>query len=123
MFRWGGNRFPRTILYEVEWLYSFDVHCNACVPAFGIFYLLHFVLLPFLSTQSFAASFASNMLTLSASIVYFYFQFRGFSDVGVVREPGALLVAPSLIAFIVFLLFTIFRINPTRLLLAVLTGY
>ena len=47
---------------SVEWLYAFDVHCNAFLPLFLLLHVLQYLLLPLLLRHGFLAAFMSNSL-------------------------------------------------------------
>mmetsp|Transcript_58961 Transcript_58961/g.120718 ORF Transcript_58961/g.120718 Transcript_58961/m.120718 type:complete len:244 (+) Transcript_58961:401-1132(+) len=68
----------RDVEQEVEWMYSFDVHCNSFFPLFLILYVLQFFLLPLLMQKGFLATFASNTLFLLAIAYYHYITFLGY---------------------------------------------
>jgi hypothetical protein len=63
----------------VEWLYSFDIHCNAFFPLFLILYVLQYFLLPFLLTEGFLPTLVSNSLYCVAFCYYHYITFLGYS--------------------------------------------
>lgn len=65
----------------VEWLYAFDVHCNAFVPVYLLLYVLQYLLLPLLLRQGVLALIASNSLYATAFSVYHYLTFLGYSEV------------------------------------------
>lgn len=95
---------PHSVDQDVEWLYAFDVHCNAFFPLFVLLYvvqvqshtdkqnpaqtcsliqLVHvsgpqYILLPFLLNGSFIACLVGNTLYLAATGYYFYFTFLGY---------------------------------------------
>jgi hypothetical protein len=64
---------------SVEWLYSFDIHCNAFFPLFLILYVLQYFLLPFLLTDGFLPILVSNSLYAVAFCYYHYITFLGYS--------------------------------------------
>ena len=64
---------------SVEWLYSFDIHCNAFFPLFLILYVLQYFLLPFLVADGFLPILVSNTLYAIAFIYYHYITFLGYS--------------------------------------------
>ena len=51
---------------EVEWLYCFDVHCNAFLPVFLVCYVVQYFLLPVLLFDSFLSILISALLNTAA---------------------------------------------------------
>ena len=64
----------------VEWLYSFDVHCDAFLPVYLGLYILQYLLLPLLLRPGWAAALISNTLYLLAFSAYHYLTFLGYSE-------------------------------------------
>ena len=64
---------------NVEWLYSFDIHCNAFFPLFLILYVVQYFLLPVLLTDGFLPLLLSNSLYAIAFCYYHYITFLGYS--------------------------------------------
>lgn len=91
---------------DIEWLYAFDVHCNAFFPAFLTIYVVQYFLLPlFLGGGGAAAAatragssavvrWAGNSLWLGAWGAYVYGTFLGWEAVGLERATD-FLWAPS----------------------------
>jgi len=86
---------------DIEWLYAFDVHCNAFFPAFLAVYVVQYFLLPlFLGGASGGAAaattggslirWAGNSLWLGAWGAYVYGTFLGWEAVGVERATDFL---------------------------------
>ncbi|GLC41064.1 hypothetical protein PLESTB_000947400 [Pleodorina starrii] len=80
------NRFLRKrnlhhhqVEQHVEWLYSFDVHCNSFFPCFLILYVLQFLLSPVLLWQNSLSSALSNALYVIGLGLYNYLNFLGYS--------------------------------------------
>jgi len=63
---------------QVEWLYAFDIHCNAFFPFFILLYVIQFFLLPFVLGKTFLALFLSNTLYAIAFSIYFYVTHLGY---------------------------------------------
>jgi hypothetical protein len=80
--RFVSNKYLRPNIpggQEVEWLYAFDIHCNAYFPLFMLLYVGQYILLPVLLMESsYLAVIISNTLYAVAFIYYFYVTFRGF---------------------------------------------
>lgn len=62
----------------VEWLYAFDIHCNAFFPLFSLLYGFHFFLLPFVLGRGLVPFILSNTLFSFAFIWYFYVTHLGY---------------------------------------------
>ena len=63
---------------RVEWMYAFDIHCNAFFPFYAMLYVVQFVLLPILLTTSFMGLMLSNVLYGIAFSWYFYVTHLGY---------------------------------------------
>jgi len=63
---------------NVEWLYAFDVHCNAFVPLFVLLYGVQFFLLPVVLGTSLLSLGVSNTLYAIAFGWYFYITHLGY---------------------------------------------
>lgn len=79
-----ANRFMRmarlyTAEQSVEWLYSWDIHCNAYFPLFCLLSVTQFVLIPVMFTSSFLSTFMGNTLYAIAYSYYIYITFLGYS--------------------------------------------
>lgn len=62
----------------VEWLYAFDIHCNAFFPFFVIVYGIQFFLLPLVLGTSVMSLIVSNTLFAVAFSWYFYITHLGY---------------------------------------------
>ncbi len=63
---------------KVEWMYAFDVHCNAFVPLFALLYVVQFFLLPIVLKKGFFPFLVSNVLHSLAFGYYFYITQLGY---------------------------------------------
>ena len=63
---------------NVEWLYAFDIHCNAFFPAFVLLYGLQFFLLQIVLGKSLVALSVSNTLYALAGVWYCYVTHLGY---------------------------------------------
>lgn len=63
---------------SVEWLYAFDIHCNAFFPVFVLLYGVQFFLLPLVLRKSFFAFLVANTLYLVALSWYWYITHLGY---------------------------------------------
>merc|ERR1739848_7312 len=64
---------------RVEWMYAFDIHCNAFFPLYLVLYVAQYFLMPLLLSTSFLATLASNALYAFAFCYYCYVTFLGYS--------------------------------------------
>lgn len=105
---------------QVEWLYAFDIHCNAFVPFFGLLHVLQFILLPVLNGQSFAASVFANLLYAVAFSSYFYVTHLGYRALPFLTKTDVFLypICVIVVLFAILLLLGAvgIKINATRLL-------
>jgi len=62
----------------VEFMYAFDIHCNAFFPLFVMLYGVQFFLLPIVLGRNFMAFFISNVLYSIAFGRYFYVTHLGY---------------------------------------------
>lgn len=122
-----GNQFLRehrlnTIEQEVEWLFAFDVHCNAFFCSFLITYVLQYFLLPLLMGTSTLSCLAANILYATACIWYTYNTYLGFSALPFLANPQVFFWYPSvgigaaLVLSIVALVLGL-HINATRIVM------
>lgn len=72
------ERSSSHVKQSVEWLYAFDVHCNAFVPLFVLLYGVQFFLLPLVLGTSLLSLGVSNTLFAMAFMWYFYITHLGY---------------------------------------------
>ena len=122
-----SNRFLRTgvghshaIEQRVEWLYAFDVHCNAFFPLFLQLYAAQLVLSPVLLAGGFIPRMLSCALYAVALVYYQYCTFIGFNALPFLE--AMLFLYP--IAGIAFLapMMCLFGFNPTKFVLGIYFG-
>eukprot|EP00934_Nitzschia_sp_Nitz4_P008347 Nitzschia sp. Nitz4//scaffold6_size259037//205874//206774//NITZ4_001109-RA/size259037-augustus-gene-0.303-mRNA-1//1//CDS//3329556998//8337//frame0 len=63
---------------SVEWLYAFDIHCNAFFPVFVLLYGVQFFLLPLVLGQSLVALVVSNTMYAAGFAWYWYITHLGY---------------------------------------------
>jgi hypothetical protein len=63
---------------QVEWLYAFDIHCNAFFPVFVVLYGIQFFLLPFVLAEGLFALLLANTLYAAALSWYWYITHLGY---------------------------------------------
>ena len=115
LFRAFANSHMRivrlhAIEQQVEWLYAFDVHCNAFFPAFVLLFALQYFLLPFLLTPHFLSTLAANTLYAAALAAYLYTTFLGYAALPFIERPERLLW-PGSVACVLYLLTLLLNLN------------
>lgn len=85
---------------SVEWLYAFDVHCNAFLPLFLLLHVLQYLLLPLLLRHGFLAAFMSNSLYAAAFSVYHYLTFLGYSELPFLRRCECFIYPVAAVMFV-----------------------
>lgn len=103
-----SERSPSHVKQDVEWLYAFDVHCNAFVPLFVLLYVVQFFLLPLVLGTSLLSMGFSNTLYAAAFGWYFYITHLGYralpflSNTEVFLFPVAAILAVYVFNFVVY---------------------
>jgi hypothetical protein len=99
----GGARGESTD--SVEWLYAFDVHCNAFVPMYVLLYPAQYILLPLLQRPGFLPAVLSNALYACAFSLYHHRTFLGYSELPFLQRCECFVypVALILLAFVLSL--------------------
>ena len=87
---------------SVEWLYSFDVHCNAFFPVFLLLYVLQFILWPLLLSENFVAALAGNSLHLVALAFYWHVTFHGYNALPFLQRTVVFVYPIALIIVVYF---------------------
>jgi len=81
---WLSNRYLRvqgihSVEQKVEWLYSFDVHCNSFFPLFLLLYVVQFFFSMFLVLPGFLSTLTANTLYFVAFAYYYHITFLGYN--------------------------------------------
>lgn len=125
-----SNRFLRgghlghshAVEQRVEWLYAFDVHCDAFFSYFLVAYVLHYLVLPVALGHSIFALIVANALHLAAVAAYCYITHLGFRALPFLRNTEVFLypVVATAAAFLVALALGVFgvKLNSSRVLVA-----
>lgn len=74
----GQLSSSRHVKQSVEWLYAFDIHCNAFFSFFVVIYGVQFFLLPIVLGSSLLSLIISNTLYAIAFSWYFYITHLGY---------------------------------------------
>ncbi|KAH0856869.1 hypothetical protein HID58_085130, partial [Brassica napus] len=80
---------------RVEWLYTFDVHCNSFFPMFVLLYVVHYFLSPLLITHGFIALLLSNLLFMVGASYYHYLNFLGYDGNASIFGTNNILPLPN----------------------------
>lgn len=124
----AANRFLRKrnlphhqVEQHVEWLYAFDVHCNAWWPLFLYLYVLQLLLSPLLLSHARAAGVLSCLLYSAAVGHYSYLSFLGYTALPFLERTEVFLW-PAGAAAAALPLAVVFGFNPSRFVLGVYFG-
>ncbi|KAG6547553.1 hypothetical protein Mapa_011001 [Marchantia paleacea] len=98
---------------KVEWLYAFDIHCNAYFPVFVILYVLQYFLSPLLLAHGFIPTLLSNLLYVVALCYYHYLNFLGYNVLPFL-EKTTFFLYPVALLIILFPFSVLAGFNPTR---------
>ena len=116
------RRASHSVTQHVEWLYAFDVHCNAFFSYFLVAYVLHYLVLPVALGHSIFALIVANALHLAAVAAYCYITHLGFRALPFLRNTEVFLypVVATAAAFLVALALGVFgvKLNSSRVLVA-----
>lgn len=108
---------PGNANQDVEWLYAFDIHCNASFPFFMATDILKFIMFPFLlSSFSYMSLLLSNGLYLAAFAYYCFVTSRGYAEMKFLKDLEYFLY-PIAVGIVLFLVGFIFQINIALLIL------
>lgn len=88
---------------SVEWMYAFDVHCNAFLPFFTILYVVQFFLLPLVLAPGFFPFLASNTIYSLAFGHYIYVTHLGYRVLPFLHRTEVFLVPVCGVVFIFLL--------------------
>jgi hypothetical protein len=99
----NGKSNNNTSVEPVEWMYAFDIHCNAFFPFFVIVYIIQYFLLPIVLSLSFFAFFVSNTIYSIAFGYYFYIMHLGYRTLPQLNNTE-LLLSPIVVVIFIFVL-------------------
>ncbi len=75
----AGAAAPHSVEQSVEWLFAWDVHCNAFVPVLLLAYVANFLLLPLtMAGDGLVPCLVGNALYATAAGHYLYITFQGY---------------------------------------------
>eukprot|EP01097_Dermamoeba_algensis_P009203 TRINITY_DN63_c0_g1_i1.p1 TRINITY_DN63_c0_g1~~TRINITY_DN63_c0_g1_i1.p1 ORF type:complete len:250 (+),score=42.07 TRINITY_DN63_c0_g1_i1:120-869(+) len=82
---------------KVEYLYSFDIHCNSYFPLVLLLYVVQYFFVLFLTQSGILYTFLSNTLYLFALSYYFYVTFLGYNSLPFLQNSVCFLYPVSLL--------------------------
>lgn len=85
---------------SVEWLYAFDIHCNAFFPLFVVLYGVQFFLLPLVLGKSLVALIVSNTLYAASFAWYWYITHLGYRALPFLSQTEVFLFPIAAIALV-----------------------
>jgi len=85
---------------SVEWLYAFDIHCNAFFPLFVVLYGVQFFLLPLVLGKSLFALIISNTLYAASLAWYWYVTHLGYRALPFLSQTEVFLFPIAAIALV-----------------------
>eukprot|EP00842_Homolaphlyctis_polyrhiza_P004587 jgi/Hompol1/5129/HPOL_004202-RA len=97
---------------SVEWMYAFDVHCNAFVPFFLVTYVFQFFLLRIVLADGFIYRLIANSIYLVALVYYWYITFLGYNALPFVKNSIVFLY-PIGVTVVVYLI-SLFTFNASK---------
>lgn len=117
----SAHSHAHAVEQAVEWLYAFDVHCNAYFPLFLALYVLQFFLSPLLLAPGFLPAALSCTLYAASLSYYHYCMFLGYNALPFL-ERTELFLYPigAILAITPFAILAGF--NPTRFVLGIYFG-
>eukprot|EP00127_Corallochytrium_limacisporum_P000085 Clim_evm24s3 gene=Clim_evmTU24s3 len=86
-----GTATAHAVAPSVEWMFCFDVHCNAFFPLLLILHGLQMLLVPILIRGGFFAALFGNTLYAVAISYYLYITFLGYSALPFLKDTEFLL--------------------------------
>ena len=122
---WLSNSFFRihhshSVEQQVEWMYAFDIHCNAYFPMFVALYVLQYLMLPILLSDSFVATFLANTLYAAALSYYHYVSFLGYMFLPFLnKEQVTSMLYPIAGLAVTYVVFILLNINAARLVIGI----
>jgi hypothetical protein len=109
---------PHSVPQRVEFLYAFDVHCNAFVAFFALVGVLQYLSLPLLLARGFFPAVAANSLYLAAGIAYINVTFLGFLALPFLnKDKVTALLYPAIALILLWTVACIMRVNAARFML------
>ncbi|CAO3652803.1 unnamed protein product [Cunninghamella echinulata] len=111
------NTMTHAVSQQVEWAYSFDVHCNSFFPVFLILYVVQFFFMPLLQRPSWISLLIGNLMYFISSLWYIYGTFLGYNALPFLVHTE-LFLYPAGIS-LVFFFISLFGFNISQYVLSV----
>lgn len=109
-----GGVHTHSLEQSVEWLYAFDVHCNAFFPLFLLLHVLQFLVWPLLLSERFVATLAANTLYLFAHAYYWHVTFLGYNALPFLQKT-VVFVYPTAVLVVLYFVALAVGWNASRL--------
>ena len=111
-----------TSVQPIEYLYAFDVHCNAFFPLFLLTYVVQFLALPLLYSESLVATLLANLLHVCAVAYYCYVVSLGYNTLPFIDRAEVFMAPAVLFAIVGVVLTVVPRTNLTIIFVEWTTG-
>jgi len=82
---------------DVEWLFAFDIHCNAYMPCFLILHVLQYFAIPIVLQPTFIGCLVANTAYAFACVYYHYITFLGYNSLPFLKNQTVFLLPVGLI--------------------------
>ena len=110
----GGH--SHAVEQRVEWMYAFDVHCNAFAPTYVVLYVLQLLLSPLLRRSGYLASACSCVMYAIALAYHNYCVFVGYNALPFLERTEFFLY-PAALVLVLAPFAALVAFNPTRFVL------
>eukprot|EP00656_Telonema_subtile_P027878 TRINITY_DN3005_c0_g1_i3.p1 TRINITY_DN3005_c0_g1~~TRINITY_DN3005_c0_g1_i3.p1 ORF type:complete len:247 (+),score=38.48 TRINITY_DN3005_c0_g1_i3:92-832(+) len=113
---WIANKYLKegpgvhSVDQDVEWLFAFDIHCNAYMPPFLILYVLQYFAIPILLQPTIFACILANTAYAGAVIYYHYIFFLGYNSLPFLKNQTIFLL-PVGVILVIYLISLALRWN------------
>lgn len=105
----------------MEYLYAFDVHCNAFFPLFLLTYVVQYLFLPLLYSEGLVETILANLLHTFAVAYYCYVVSLGYNTLPFIDRAEVFMV-PAVVFGIVAILLVFMKTNLTIVFVEWTTG-
>jgi hypothetical protein len=96
-----GGLHTHSLEQSVEWLYAFDVHCNAFFPLFLLLHVAQYIFWPLLLSDRFVATLTANTLYLLAHAYYWHVTFLGYNALPFLQKT-IVFIYPTAVLVVLF---------------------
>lgn len=111
------------VIQPMEWLYSFDVHCNAFFPLFLLTYVVQYFALPLLySPNTLVSVICANLLHTIAVSYYCYVVSLGYNTLPFIERAEVFMVPAVAFTIVAIILTVVTRTNLTVVFVEWTTG-